>query len=120
MEATIFDLAEVSEDNPVPMLFRKKVVGEQMLMAHVTLQKGCTVDVHQHESEQIAVVLSGRVLWRIGSIGSSEITEREVFGGSVVLLPSQVPHGVTALEDTVIIDFLSPPGAMGVDRQKGN
>lgn len=27
------------------------------------------------------------------------------------------PHGVDALEDTLIIDLLSPPGAMGIDSQ---
>jgi hypothetical protein len=36
----------------------------------------------------------------------------------VVVLPSNFPHGVTAVERTLIFDVLSPPGEMGVDSQK--
>ena len=57
--------------------------------------------------------------WRLGEEGSAEYREQEVGGGTVVLLPGGFPHGVDALEDTVILDVLSPPGPMGVDRQGG-
>jgi quercetin dioxygenase-like cupin family protein len=38
-------------------------------------------------------------------------------GGEVLQIPGNVWHGVSALEDTYIIDILSPPAAMGVDSQ---
>lgn len=85
-----------------------------MLVAHVHLVKGCHVAFHQHESEQIAMVLSGRVRWFFGD-GRADL---EMVGGEVLVLPSNVPHGVDALEDTEIIDLLSPIGPMGVDSQK--
>lgn len=37
--------------------------------------------------------------------------------GQVVLLPSNCLHGVETLEDSLLIDVLSPPGPMGVDSQ---
>lgn len=85
-----------------------------MLFAMINLDKGCVVAVHSHASEQIAYVISGRVKWTLGP----ERTEVEVTGGHVVRLPGDYPHGVEALEDTVILDVLSPVGAMGVDSQK--
>lgn len=88
-----------------------------MLWAYVNLAKGCRVAMHSHENEQIAFVISGRVVWRLGDEDSPEHREVEVQGGTVIHLPSNFPHGVHALEDTVILDVLSPPGAMGVDRQ---
>jgi len=111
MEATIHPMAEVPEDSPIPLLTRRRIFGEQMLFAHVHLAKGCVVAVHSHVSEQIAYIVSGSVNWTLG--------DRQVVvnGGNVVHLPSNFPHGVEAMEDTVIIDILSPPGMMGVDSQ---
>lgn len=84
-----------------------------MLAACVELKQGCVVAVHSHPSEQIAIVVSGRVRWTIGS----QSEQVEMSGGEVLVLPSNVLHGVEALEDTLIFDILSPPGAMGVDSQ---
>jgi quercetin dioxygenase-like cupin family protein len=84
-----------------------------MLAARVVLHKGCEVKVHHHPSEQIAMIMSGRVRWTLGEDGR----QVEVGPGEVVHLPANVPHGVYALEDTLIFDILSPPGAMGVDTQ---
>lgn len=117
MEATIFSWPNVSEDNPIDLLHRRKIQGEKMLVARVHLEKGCHVATHSHESEQIAIVLSGRVRWGLGAEGSPERREVEVCGGEVMVLPSNVPHSVDALEETEIIDVLSPIGPMGVDSQ---
>lgn len=118
MGATVYTVADVPEDNPIDLLYRRRIQGEHMLMAKVLLKAGCRVADHHHVSEQIAVIVSGKVKWFLGGEGSSDFREEIVEGGQVVVLPPNVPHGVLALEDTVIIDFLSPPGAMGVDSQK--
>lgn len=117
MQATAFSWPNVTEDNPIQYLRRRMIKGEQMLVAKVSLEKGCHVNTHHHESEQIAIVVSGHVRWGIGAEGSPERKEVEMRGGEVMLLPANVPHSVDALEDTEIIDVLSPPGPMGVDRQ---
>ncbi|MEA2554578.1 MAG: hypothetical protein QOJ65_2754 [Fimbriimonadaceae bacterium] len=96
------------------------ITGEKMMVARVHLEKGCHVATHFHESEQIAIVVSGRVRWGLGGEGTPERREVEMRGGEVMLLPSNVPHSVDALEDTEIIDVLSPVGPMGVDSQRGH
>ncbi len=106
---------DVPLDNPIPLLHRKRVTGEKILVANVFLTKGCRVDLHHHESEQIAYVISGHVRWGIGAPGTPDRREFESRGGEVLVLPSNLPHEVEALEDTNILDMLSPPGPMGVD-----
>ena len=117
MNAGIYLLEDVERDSPIALLNRRRVFGEQMLWAHVELAEGCEVAMHSHENEQIAFVISGRVLWRLGEPGTENYSEQESVGGTVVHLPSGFPHGVLALEDTVILDVLSPPGEMGIDNQ---
>ncbi len=117
MTAKPYRWSEVEADNPIDLLHRKRLSGDRMLVAHVNLEKGCDVADHHHESEQIAILISGHVRWRLGEKGSPDYRELEMSGGEVMVLPSNYPHGITALEDTLIIDVLSPPAAMGVDSQ---
>jgi quercetin dioxygenase-like cupin family protein len=117
MSAPEYRWSDIVEDHPIPLLHRKKIEGEQMLVARVRLDKGCHVEVHNHVSEQIAMIQSGHVRWTIGAEGSPDRYTREMVGGEVLHLPSNLPHCIDALEDTEIIDVLSPPGLMGVDRQ---
>ena len=94
---------DIPEDNPIPLLSRRRFKGERMMLASVVLKKGCHVHTHQHDNEQIACVMRGQAL----------------FGpGEVLHLPSNLPHSVVALEDTRILDLFSPPtDQMGVDDQ---
>jgi quercetin dioxygenase-like cupin family protein len=117
MQATINKVDCVPADNPIALLTRRRVFGDKMLWAYVDLAQGCNVANHSHENEQIAFVISGRVLWRIGEAGEPDYREQEVGGGTVVHLPSGLKHGVEALEDSIILDVLSPPGQMGIDNQ---
>ena len=110
--------ANVEPDHPIEKLTRRRVLGERVMIAKVELEPGCEVAMHRHEMEQVACVMSGRVLFKLGEPGSEDYREVEVAGGQVVVLPSQFPHGVHAIEHTVIFDVLSPPGEMGVDKQK--
>lgn len=110
--------SDVEPDFPIELLERRRVSGEQALLAMVKLSKGCIVAVHSHPSEQFAVVLSGKVRWTLGAEGSPDRRTLDVVGGQVLTLPSNFPHGVEALEDTQILDILAPPGAMGVDSQR--
>lgn len=118
MSATPFVWESQSLDQPVSLLHRRRVTGERMLVAQVKLEKGCVVASHFHESEQIAMVMSGKVLWHLGPSNDPDARTLEMGGGEVLVIPSNTPHGVTALEDTEIIDVLSPPGPMGVDAMK--
>jgi|SRR5579862_875233 len=113
MQPHVHAWSELEEDNPIPLLFRKRVFGEKMLFAKVLLKKGCHVTPHRHPSEQMSMTVSGHLRWTLGEPGQ----EVETRPGSLLHIPSNVLHSVVALEDTEVIDVLSPPGAMGVDSQ---
>jgi len=106
--------SEFPTDNPIPLLTRTKLVTERNLVARIFLEKGCVVQLHQHESEQTSIMVSGRAVWWIGP----DAEEVEMVGGQVIHFPSNFPHGITATEDCVMIDVVSPAAAMGVDSQK--
>lgn len=117
MKATLYRWDDVAQDNPIALLDRKRIEGEKIMLAKVTLHEGCHVATHTHENEQFACVISGKVRFRIGVDSSPDSYEVVLGGGDILHLPSNLPHGVDALEETHILDLLSPPGAMGVDSQ---
>jgi quercetin dioxygenase-like cupin family protein len=108
----------IEPDHPIAKLSRQRIKAERIMVARVELEPGCEVAMHSHEMEQVGCVMSGRVLFRLGEPGTPDYREIELQGGQVVELPSNFPHGVVALDHTVIFDILSPPGEMGVDNQK--
>ncbi len=83
-------------------LWRKVINGERITVAKLGLSKGCAVPVHQHENEQISLILEGALKVEIDG---RELTVR---AGEVMVIPSGVPHGVQAVEDTVAVDVFSP------------
>lgn len=105
-------------DHPIPLIDRQLIQGDHIIVAMVKLHKGCKVKTHDHVSEQFAYVVSGKTLFGVGAEGSPERYEVIVEGGQMIHFPSHVPHSADALEDTIILDMLSPKGdGMGVDRQ---
>ena len=97
-------------------LERRRIIGDRMMLSHVTLRKGFKVPSHAHANEQVAVVLSGRMRFVIGDGTSQSTTELLANGGDVVHLPSNVPHAAEALETSVVLDLFSPPSeTTGVD-----
>jgi quercetin dioxygenase-like cupin family protein len=83
-------------------LWRKVVSGERVMVAQLCLSKDCRVPVHQHESEQISLILQGALKFEVGG---REVTVR---AGEVMVTPSNVPHSAQAIEDTIAIDVFSP------------
>lgn len=89
-----------------PLLDRRLITGEQIMLAHVYLKKGCIVPKHQHENEQMTYILEGKLrFW----IGEEEKVTFDVGAGEVLTIPSNVFHKAEALEDTLDVDIFSPP-----------
>ena len=84
---------------------RRVISGEKGMVAHVYLKKGAVVPRHDHGNEQLTYILEGALKFWIGE------PERELVlrAGEVLRIPSNVPHKAEALEDTLDIDFFSPP-----------
>lgn len=89
-----------------PLLSRRLVTGERVMLAHVYLKKGCVVPKHHHENEQFTYVLEGALKFVVGDDSTHQVV---VHAGEVLHLPSNVPHEAHALEDTLDLDVFCPP-----------
>jgi quercetin dioxygenase-like cupin family protein len=83
-------------------LWRKLVSGEKVMVAQLSLSKGCVVPLHDHESEQISCIMQGALKFEL------EGREIVVRTGEVLVIPSRAPHSALALEDTLAFDIFSP------------
>ncbi|MEM7227951.1 MAG: cupin domain-containing protein [Planctomycetota bacterium] len=114
MQAKVIRWDDCTVDHPMAKIARRRIIGEQMMISHVTLDAGFVVPSHAHENEQFAVLLSGVMRFTIGE--GNDVTVLDAVGGDIVHLPSNVPHAAEAIETTVILDLFSPPSeATGVD-----
>lgn len=85
---------------------RRLITGDDMMLAHVYLDKGAIVPQHSHHNEQLTYIIEGALRFWIGADGKEEIV---VGAGEVLHIPSNVPHRAEALEDTLDVDIFSPP-----------
>jgi unsaturated pyranuronate lyase len=89
-----------------PMLDRRLITGDRMMLAHVYLKKGMIVPRHQHENEQLTYILEGKLRFWLGEDESETV---DVGAGEVLHIPSWLPHKAEALEDTLDVDIFAPP-----------
>jgi quercetin dioxygenase-like cupin family protein len=96
-------LLDLAPESLNPKITRRMVWGERLMAAHLEFKKGCVIPAHQHDNEQLTHCISG--LMRI-TLGDRQLLLRP---GEVLLIPGGVTHGAEMLEDTVEMDFFSPP-----------
>jgi quercetin dioxygenase-like cupin family protein len=92
----------LAEMAPLPIwdgILARAVHGERVSFAVVELAPDSHVPEHRHENEQLGVLVSGSMRFRIGD------ETRELAPGSVWTIPSNEPHEVTA----------GPQGAVAVE-----
>jgi quercetin dioxygenase-like cupin family protein len=100
----LVDNNKVSRVDMMPGVSRKTMTaGDKMMLIEVTLEKDAVVPMHTHPHEQTGYAISGRVRFQLGD------ETREIGPGDCWMIPGDVPHEVTALEDSVVIDVFSPP-----------
>jgi quercetin dioxygenase-like cupin family protein len=81
----------------------RSVNGERLTLAVVELEPNSVVPEHSHENEQLGMVLSGSLTFRI------ERESRELGPGGTWRIPSNTPHEVrTGPEGAVVIDVFAP------------
>jgi len=97
-----FDWNQIPQEQLNPHFSRKFVNGEKIMIAQLFLKKGCVVPEHSHESEQLSMVVTGNVKFKLDG------EERIVTSNQMVLIPSNKVHSVEALEDTLVYDIFSP------------
>ena len=84
---------------------RRIVTGEKMTVARIYFEDGFLVPQHSHEHEQITQVLKGTLRFWFGEDRSEQI---ELGPGSVVVIPSNLPHEALAIGHVEEIDMWSP------------
>ena len=87
--------------------FGSLVTGAQIEVGMLRYKSGEGASEHAHPHEQVIVVLSGRVRMKIGG-ETHELGPREV-----AHLPPNVPHSLTALEDTEVLSAKGVVGGVG-------
>ena len=81
----------------------RAVHGDRQSLAVVELDPNAVVPEHRHENEQLGLVISGSLTFRIAD------ETRELGPGETWTIPSNVAHEVTAgPEGAVVIDVFAP------------
>jgi quercetin dioxygenase-like cupin family protein len=115
--ATAYRWTDLPRDRPMERLARRRIIGSNLMISEVLLERGCLVPMHAHENEQFACIMRGRLRFTIGAWEGQPQREVVVAAGEVMHLPSNVPHAAEALEETLVLDLFSPPSATtGIDR----
>ena len=96
-----------------PLISRRLISTDRMMLAHVYLEQGAIVPTHSHENEQLTYILEGTLrLW----LGDDESQVVDLAAGEVLHIPSHLPHRAEALERTLDVDIFCPPRADWLDR----
>jgi quercetin dioxygenase-like cupin family protein len=98
----LFAWESIRKEQMNDSIWRKVVNGEKMTMAQICIIKDGIVPVHQHDNEQMSYVIEGALKF---DIAGQEVTVRK---GEILHIPSNVPHGVVALEDTLNLEIFVP------------
>ena|SRR3569833_978231 len=86
-----------------PLFDRQLVVGTNVMVAKLSIKKGCVVPLHSHHNEQISHIVSGKFQFEID--GRTIV----LHGGEFLCIPPNMPHSALALEDTTGFDIFNPP-----------
>jgi quercetin dioxygenase-like cupin family protein len=112
-DAIHYRWTDIPREQVSPLLARQLLTAERVMLAHVHLEAGCQVPLHQHENEQLCYVLQGALRFWLGEDGAQELMVR---AGEVLHLPSNVWHRAEAPEDTLVLDVFSPPRQDWIDK----
>jgi quercetin dioxygenase-like cupin family protein len=110
--ATLYRWDDMAREALNPLIGRRLISTERMMLAHVYLEPGAIVPTHSHENEQLTYILEGKLrLW----LGEDEEQVVDVGPGEVLHIPSWVPHRAEAIERTLDVDIFCPPRADWLD-----
>ena len=103
---TLYRWDDLPKTELKPGLHRRFISTERVMVAHIYLDEGSVVPLHEHENEQLTYILQGVLRFWLGE-NQSEVVD--VHAGEVLHIPSGVPHKAEALEQTLDMDIFCPP-----------
>jgi quercetin dioxygenase-like cupin family protein len=109
--ATLYRWNEIEPEQLNPLLTRQFVTGKLAMFARVVLAKDCIVPRHSHPNEQITFITEGALRFDY-----DDGTSHTVRAGEILVIPGNLPHSATALEDTIDFDIFAPPRQDWIDR----
>ena len=95
------------------VIARRFITGDSVTIGRFELKQGGVVPSYAHANEQVSIVLSGVLLFRI------EGHETIVRAGEVMQIPANVAHEVQVLEDALVVDVFSPVRQDWIDKTDG-
>ncbi len=97
------DLADIGPLGIWDGVLARTLEGERCSVAVVELDPGAVVAEHSHPNEQLGMVVTGSVSFRVAN------ETRELAPGGTWRIPASVPHEVHVGEDgAVVIDVFAP------------
>jgi quercetin dioxygenase-like cupin family protein len=93
---------EIASEQMNPLVSRKVRHTDRLTISRLELKQGAVVPEHHHENEQVSMVESGCLRFILGA------EETLVAAGQLFTIPSNVPHSVIALEDSIAVDVFTP------------
>jgi pterin-4a-carbinolamine dehydratase len=104
-QARKFAWHEVPAEQLNPSMVRRMVHGDRVLVADMRFKDGFVVPLHQHVNEQVTLVRSGIIRFRLGADRSQVIDVRP---GEVLVIPSSLPHEAQMIGDVEEMDVFTP------------
>lgn len=100
----MFSLYDEQPEVPAGEGVKRRVLarGGSLMAVEVSFEKGAAGSIHSHPHEQVSYVLKGRFMYRLGD------EERELAEGDSCFVRANLSHGVTALEEGVLLDVFTP------------
>lgn len=103
MDVTKIAWDEIPEEDFGNGIYRKVLHGTNITLAYIRLKPGSVVKTHNHPNEQVTSVLRGGIKVEIDG------EEFEVKQGETIVIPPDLPHRVTSVEASLVLDAFSPP-----------
>jgi quercetin dioxygenase-like cupin family protein len=85
-----------------PQVTRQVIHTPGMTIARLRLAKGAIVPEHSHPNEQVCMVASGALVFKMAG------EDFELRPGGVLRVPPHLPHSVVVLEDAEATDLFTP------------
>jgi quercetin dioxygenase-like cupin family protein len=101
-DAVLHRWDEIPDKQLAPGVRRRFLTADRVTIARFNLSRGAVVPVHDHDHEQVSYVVTGALEFQVD--GKTVVVRT----GEALQIPSWAKHGVTALEDTQVIDVFSP------------
>lgn len=106
------DLNDISPLRIWPGLIGRALTGAEGTLAQIEIDPDVDVPEHSHVNEQIGILLSGSMTFRIGD------ESRDLTPGGTWIIPAHVPHSVTAgTSGATLVEVFVPARDDWADRE---